>query len=60
MAESQRGVAMQVYAALIASLLLMVSTGRRPTKRQMEAISLYFTGFVTEAELIRELDLQKS
>jgi hypothetical protein len=60
MAESQRGVALQIYTALIASLLLMVSTGRRPTKRQMEAISLYFTGFVTETELIRELHLQKS
>ena len=60
LAESERGVAIQLYAALIASLLLMVSTGRRPTKRQMEAISLYFTGFVTEAELLRELNLQKS
>jgi len=38
----------------------MVSTGKRPTKRQMEAIALYFTGFVTETELLRELNLQKS
>lgn len=60
MAESERGVAIQLYSALIASLLLMLSTGRRPTKRQMEAISLYFTGFVTEAELLRELNFQKS
>jgi hypothetical protein len=60
MAESERGVAIQLYSALIASLLLMLSTGNRPTKRQMEAIALYFTGFVTETELLRELKLQKS
>jgi Transposase DDE domain len=60
MAESPRGVAIQLYCALIASLLLMMGTAKRPTKRQMEAITLYFSGFVTEEELVRELNLQKS
>jgi DDE family transposase len=60
MAESPRGVAIQLYCALIASLLLMMGTGKRPTKRQMEALSLFFAGFVTEEELLRELDLQKN
>jgi hypothetical protein len=60
LAESPRGVAIQLYAALIASLLLVLATGKRPTKRQMEAMSLYFAGFATEAELLRELNLQKS
>lgn len=60
LAESPQGVAIQLYSALIASLLLMLGTGKRPTKRQMEAMSLYFAGFVTEAELLRELNLQKS
>ena len=60
LAESPRGVAIQLYAALIASLLLVLASGQRPTKRQMEAISLYFAGFATEAELLRELNLQKS
>jgi hypothetical protein len=31
-----------------------------PAERQMEAMSLYFSGFVTEEELLRELNLQKS
>jgi hypothetical protein len=60
LAESPRGVAIQLYSALIATLLLTLLTGRRPTKRQMEAIHLYFVGFVTEEELLRELGLQKS
>ena len=60
LAESPRGAASQVYCVLIASLLLMLGTGKRPTKRQMEAIALYFSGFATEDELIRELNLQKS
>jgi len=60
LAESPRGVAIQLYSALIATLLLTLLTGRRPTKRQLEAIHLYFVGFVTEEELLRELGLQKS
>jgi DDE family transposase len=60
LAESPRGVAIQLYGALIATLLLGLLTGRRPTKRQMEALHLYFVGFVTEEELLRELGLQKS
>jgi hypothetical protein len=60
LAESPRGVALQLYSALIATLLLTLLTGQRPTKRQLEAIHLYFTGFVTEEELLRELGLQKT
>jgi DDE family transposase len=60
LAESPRGVALQLYSALIATLLLFLLTGKRPNKRQMETIHLYFVGFASEAELLRELDLQKS
>jgi hypothetical protein len=60
LAESPRGVALQLYSALIATLLLTWVTGQRPTKRQLEALHLYFVGFVTEAELLRELGLQKN
>lgn len=60
LAESPRGVALQLYSALIATLLLMMQTGQRPSKRHMEAIQLYFMGFATQAELLRELGLQKS
>lgn len=60
LAESARGVAIQLYGALIATLLLLLLTKERPTKRQLEAIHLYFIGFATEDELLRELGLQKS
>jgi hypothetical protein len=60
LAESSRGVAIQLYGALIATLLLMLVTQKRPTKRQMEAIHFYFVGFATEDELLRELGFQKS
>lgn len=60
LAESPRGVALQLYGALIATLLLILLTKQRPTKRQLEAIHLYFVGFATEDELLRELGLQKN
>jgi hypothetical protein len=60
LAESSRGVAIQLYSALIATLLLMLLTKERPTKRQMEAMQLYFMGFATQDELLQALGLQKS
>jgi hypothetical protein len=60
LAESPRGVAIQLYSAMIATLLLTMVTGRRPTIRQLETLHLYFVGFASEAELLRELGLQKS
>jgi hypothetical protein len=60
MAESPRGVAIQLYSAMIATLLLTMITGRRPTIRQLETLHLYFVGFASEAELLRELGLKKS
>lgn len=51
LAESPQGVAIQIYCALIASLLLTLATGRRPRKRAMEAIHFYFLGYATLEEL---------
>jgi hypothetical protein len=48
---SADGVAMQVYAALIASVLLAQWTGRKPDKRSFEMFCHYFSGWATEAEL---------
>jgi IS4 transposase len=59
-AESPAGAAIQIYSVLIASLLLMLWTGRRPTKRQMEALRLFWMGFITERELAEALALQKN
>jgi hypothetical protein len=58
-AESPEGVTLQVYCALIASVLLVLWTGGKPTKRQWEALQLYWLGWATLEELERVLGLQK-
>jgi hypothetical protein len=58
LAESPRGAAIQIYCVLIAALLLMLWTGRRPNKRAVESLRLYWMGWATEDELV--LLLQKS
>lgn len=50
-AESPEGLTIQVYCALIASVLLVLWTGRKPTKRQWEALQLYWLGWATLQEL---------
>jgi Transposase DDE domain len=56
------GVAIQVYLALIASLLVSLWTGHKPTKRTFEMLCLYFAGWASEDELrahVRSLDEPK-
>jgi len=55
LAEGPRGAAIQLYLALIASVLLQLYTGRRPTKRMHELIQLYFLGWASLEELTRGL-----
>jgi Transposase DDE domain len=45
------GVAIQVYVALIASLLIVLWTGRKPTKRTWEMIQFYLSGWASLEEL---------
>jgi hypothetical protein len=54
-AESPSGVAIQMYLALIAGLLFQLYTGRRPTKRQMEAIQFHLLGWASDDELAEML-----
>jgi hypothetical protein len=58
----RNGVAIQVYLALIASMLIVLWTGHKPRKATFEMLCLYFMGWATEAELIahlRSLDAPK-
>lgn len=50
-AESQEGVTLQLYLALIASLLLQLHIGRRPNKRMMELIHFHQLGWASAEEL---------
>jgi DDE family transposase len=51
----QNGVTIQVYLALIASLLIVLWTGHKPSKRTFEMLCHYFTGWASEAELVAHL-----
>jgi hypothetical protein len=55
LAESPAGASIQIYCVLIAALLLMLWTGRRPNKRAVESLRLYWLGWATEAELVNLL-----
>jgi len=58
----QNGVAIQVYLALIASLLIVLWTGHKPSKRTFEMLCHYFSGWASEAELkahLRSLNTPK-
>jgi Transposase DDE domain len=56
LAHSAAGVTIQVYLAILASLLITLWVGRKPTRRTLEMLQFYFTGWATEAELMAHLD----
>lgn len=60
LSHSQNGITIQVYCALIASLLIRLWTDRKPTKRTFEMICLYFQGWATLDELIKHIQGLKS
>jgi hypothetical protein len=52
LAESPAGVEIQIYCVLIASLLLMLWTGQRPTLRMVESLRYYWMGLATAEDLV--------
>ena len=48
---SQDGLSIVMYCALIASMLITLWTGRKPTKRTFEMLCFYFMGWASDAEL---------
>lgn len=56
---SENGVTLQIYTALIASLLIVLWTGRKPTKRTWEMLQFYFQGWASLDELEAHLEKQK-
>lgn len=51
MAQSENGIRIEIYAALIASLLIVIWTGRKPTKRTLEMLQFHFQGWASAAEV---------
>jgi hypothetical protein len=52
---SQNGLAIQLYCALIASLLISLWTGRKPDKRTFEILCLHMQGWANDQELEKHL-----
>lgn len=52
MAESPRGVAVQLYLTLIGAQLLLLYTGQRPNKRMLELLQFYFLGWASADEVM--------
>jgi hypothetical protein len=59
LANSHDGVTIQVYLAIMASLLISLWVGRKSTIRTLEMIQFYFTGWATEEELMAHLNQLK-
>ena len=59
LAHSKNGVTLQVYCALIASLLISLWTGKKPTKRTFELLCLYMSGWAEEEELLAHIEKLK-
>jgi hypothetical protein len=58
LAESERGVTLQLYMALIASVLFLLAFGEKPNKRSLELIQARQLGWATHEELVRGLKEQ--
>lgn len=58
LAESPKGAAMQIYLALIASVLLQLFTGSRPNRRLMEMLQLYAMGWASAEEVVAAIQRQ--
>jgi Transposase DDE domain len=55
LSQSENGVSIQVYVAIIASLLISLWVGRAPTKRTYEMLCFYLSGWASEEELVAHI-----
>jgi Transposase DDE domain len=60
LANNLNGVEIQVYLGIIASLLISLWTGRKPTKRTLEMVQFYFTGMASWEELQAHIERLKN
>ena len=50
------GVEIQVSCGIIACLLILLSTGRKPTKRTFEMVCFYLSGWASADEMERHIE----
>lgn len=56
LAESENGVAIQIYASLICAVLLSQRLGRKPSKRMLELLAFHQMQIATDEELTKALE----
>ena len=56
LSTSPNGITIQLYLGIIASLLISLWTGKKPTKRTLEMLQFYFAGLASEEELQEHID----
>lgn len=59
LAESENGIRLQLYAALIASLLIVLWTNRKPNKGALLMLNMYFQGWADLDELKASIEKLK-
>lgn len=60
LSTKQNGMEIQVYCAIIACMLILLYTGRSPTKRTFEMICFYLSGWASLEELESHIEKMKS
>ena len=56
LSQSQEGLTIVAYCGLIASMLVTLWTGRKPTKRTFELLCFHFLGLLGDEELLRRIE----
>lgn len=56
LSHDAEGIEMQTYCAIIASMLIALWTGKKPTLRTYEMICFYFCGMADEEELMAHIE----
>lgn len=59
LSHDQRGIEIQTYCAIIASMLIALWTGRQPTLRTYEMICFYLIGLADDEELLAHIEKLK-
>ncbi len=59
LSHDQNGIEIQTYCAIIACMLIVLWTGKKPTLRTYEMICFYFTGLADEVELMAHIEKLK-
>jgi hypothetical protein len=59
LSQGRDGVTIQVYLGIIASLLISLWTGKKPTQRTLEMLQFFFCGLASEEELSAHIERLK-